>query len=394
MKKTLFFLLALVACVLVGCNEEPTPGQDGNEPTSIRFSEDSVNIAISNVSGKQLIIFPTVEATYSSSDELVATVDSTGRVFPVAEGSAEITATYKELTATCVVTVISSELDAIEWTAMPLFGLTAEPISDQEDSIKLANGLTVACKLHMGTYFLLDAGLYVGTDRYLHGAGYMAELNMPTYVITWPAEYKDYYIALSGGYNIVTDTLSHYKDSLGCALGGNILDVEAYGAWMDKAYLKGTFDEDTTGLAAAMTAYEAAIEGAFIYEVDLNANTQSVDLAMLKSGFIMDADINEDGVDDFEYQLEVEWLETLPTAFYGLEIGEMTEVEDGYYEFTLAQPYNLVTTTRQYVKWDLMSQLPKEAPAKAPLRKQVAIQREFKPFKSVKAMSNTLRVAR
>ncbi len=396
MKKNLFFLLALVACVLVGC-EDPTQGggtQQPEEVKSIRFEYDSVSLAISNVRGEQLILFPTVEATFISSDEAVATVDSTGHVYPVAEGVTEIIATYKDLTAKCVVTVIASELDLIEWTSLPLFGLSSSPISDEVYTLELVGGIIAECNLHMGTYYLMDNGLYVGTDKYLHGAGYLAQLEIPTCVISSPAQYEGYYVTLSGGYSIVTDTLSHYKDSLGCALGGNIKDVQGYGVWMDAVYLQGKFDEDTTGIQAAYDAYVASIEGAFICKYDANTGSQTVDLAMLKSGVIVDGDIDEDGQDDFEYQLEVEWLETLPTAFYGLEVAELTETEDGYYTVELADPYNLVTTARQYIKWDLSAQRLQKAPAIAPVRKQVAIQREFKPFKSVKALSNTLRVAR
>ncbi len=258
---------------------------------------------------------------------------------------------------------------------MPLSGLSSSPISNKMYSVELSD-FTAECQLHMGTYYLLGEGLYVDTDGYLRGAGYIAILNMPTYIIKSPAQYEGYYIT-EQIYNIVSDENRHYADSVGCALGGAIIDLESYGEWIEAAYLEGRFDTDTVGLAAALESFDASVEGTFIYYIDLNENNQLnylTELAMLKSGTIISADINRDGIKDFEYQLNVEWFD----GFNGLELDETGNI---------LKPYNLVTKAEKYVNWNLMGAL--QSPA---LRsKKVATPKQYKALQPIKAINSSIK---
>ena len=79
---------------------------DISEPASVTLNENSVTLDKAGASF-QLQHFtgpaPNQLPTFSSSDEAVATVDGKGTITAVAPGTATITATYKDASATCTV---------------------------------------------------------------------------------------------------------------------------------------------------------------------------------------------------------------------------------------------------------------------------------------------------
>ena len=107
MKANKLFAIALAALTLVGfnaCKEKPGPDTPEEEAT-LALDQTSLQLE----AGATATITATVEATWASSDEAVATVAGAGKtavVTAVAEGNAIITATTKGgQTKTCVVLV-------------------------------------------------------------------------------------------------------------------------------------------------------------------------------------------------------------------------------------------------------------------------------------------------
>ncbi len=383
MKKYLL-LLAAATFALVGCNEpndDPNKGQE--EPgkiESIRFAEETVEISVDDVRGVQLVLFPTVEATFTTSDDAVVTVDETGRIFPVAEGTAVITAQYEELFAECTVTVVGSEWDLVKWSSLQIWNYDQNPMSTDVQEVVLTTGDTVGCLPYRTLFRLLGDGLYVSGNS-LAGAGYISDLWFPMYfIVSGPTQYLGAYLSESV-FEIVPEEYRTYEDSIACTLGGNIIDLQAYGKYMDEVYLQGKYDTDTTGFAAAYYNYLASIEGAIVYAVDINNQQTTVDLGLIKQATIVSADINGDGAEDFEYQMKMEWFDD----FHGLTID--VEKDD------LVRPYVYAAIPKTYIVWDLMSAL-QGGESVAPRTLQMPIKREMKALKAMKALPTMERVVR
>ncbi len=252
------------------------------------------------------------------------------------------------------------------WSSLELFGLEDAPISDKTYTVELSS-FTATCQLHIGTYYLLGDGLYVGTDNYLHGAGYIAVLEMPTYVITAPAQYAGYYVSVSE-YIIGSGEDSHWADSVGGALGGSIINFQDYATFLDQFYLTGNLTQSSPDFATIYQNYLASIEGAFIFQYDADNEKQGLDEAMIKGGEIISYDFDGDEVDELQYILEIEWLDD----FYGLELNA-----DGT---DVVRPYNFVSTT---VECSDLSYLgaPRAKQAKR-LQTQKPEMKELKAFKA------------
>ncbi len=115
----LLALLVASPLLLASCEEHVTaPG--GDAIVSLGLNPPTAGLAVGEVLRFDVlprnpngVLLPPVETTWSSSDDGVATVDSLGMVRAVAEGSATITATMADNTATAQVTV--TQAPAAAW---------------------------------------------------------------------------------------------------------------------------------------------------------------------------------------------------------------------------------------------------------------------------------------
>lgn len=99
LKRVIIAALALIAavCMFVGCS---------GEKITVTLSDSSITIQPGHTYELTATVDGSEEAVvWATSDGAVATVDQNGKVTAVAEGSATITATVKEESATCAVTV-------------------------------------------------------------------------------------------------------------------------------------------------------------------------------------------------------------------------------------------------------------------------------------------------
>lgn len=116
--KKLFKILTITAASLgavlatTSCGDEPheeEPGQKEEETVTLSLNKTSSTIVIGSTDTLVATAKGLEEGTavtFTSNHEDIATVDATGKVTAVAKGTATITATYGEKTATCTVTVI------------------------------------------------------------------------------------------------------------------------------------------------------------------------------------------------------------------------------------------------------------------------------------------------
>lgn len=257
---------------------------------------------------------------------------------------------------------------ALKWTALELVDLEKTALSDETYTVNV--GFDATCQLHKGTYYLLSEGLSFDKEDNLQGAGYIAQLEMPTYVITAPAQYAGYYVATTE-YMILSkedSELLTYLDSASCALGGSIVNFQDYATFIDQFYLTGSLTQQSPEFPTLAQNYLASMEGAFIFPYDA-AKGSGLDVAMIKGGEIISYDFNGDDVKELQYVMEVEWLD----GYYGLEINA-----DGT---DVVRPYNYVSTTVEYEALDLLG-----APAaKKAGRPQLQKKGELKALKALKA---------
>ena len=151
----------------VGSSSQPDgSGSQGDvsEPASVTLNESSVTLNEAGASF-QLQHFtgpePNQLPTFSSSDEAVATVDGKGTITAVAPGTATITATYKDASATCTVTCDWTDVTLslnranvtlnkagatfqLRWTAEPIiYGSTVSFTSDKPEIATVAEDGTI-----------------------------------------------------------------------------------------------------------------------------------------------------------------------------------------------------------------------------------------------------------
>lgn len=138
MNKKLLIIIALaliltVSCCIVACDDDEVPsGGSGSEPSgTIELSLDKSSLTLEM--GQSAMIIATVSGTnsvpaWTSSAPAVATVNN-GRVTAVSDGTATITATLGEQSATCAVTVSSRETVSIDRESLRLF---------KDESVKLS----------------------------------------------------------------------------------------------------------------------------------------------------------------------------------------------------------------------------------------------------------------
>lgn len=110
--KILSVLLVVCMCLgaMAGCQSQPTetdpPATEGVQEVKINLS--SVTLEVGETHKIEARVEPATadqKVTYKSSDEAVATVDGTGLVTAVAEGTAEITVAAGEKSKVCTITV-------------------------------------------------------------------------------------------------------------------------------------------------------------------------------------------------------------------------------------------------------------------------------------------------
>jgi hypothetical protein len=152
MKRVIYF--TLVALAFVACKkEDPT-----NKVTGITVSPSSLELAKGNSQKLIATLSPAGvvgDVSWSSSDNAVATVNTTGVVTAVAVGSAEITAKCGDVTAKCDVSVLNVENITISGFEVLSYPSTASIKDNWLYPIAIV-GLTSGVQFVPGTGFVGD----------------------------------------------------------------------------------------------------------------------------------------------------------------------------------------------------------------------------------------------
>lgn len=244
MKKLGLIAMAIATLAFVGCDpKDPKPTADVN---SVTLSKTELTMQV----GESMTLKATTdpaggEITWTSSDAKIVSV-SKGTVVANAEGSAIITASCGDKSATCNITVTNEALyEAFNVAGFGLFGSEFEPIAGTDTVITLTNGSTVNCNLNYITWYGWDGDLtYIDGGTGWAGDGlFIVGGKVPVYVING-GEYDGYYI----GTQIWTMGFEENAgDIMPYNCGRGFVDPATYGDWVSYVYgdsIDGVIDQE------------------------------------------------------------------------------------------------------------------------------------------------------
>ena len=359
MKKNLFFaFFACVALAFVSC-EEPVQPVD----YSLTLNQTTVELEVGGSVKLNAIVSPAGEQvpviTWTSSDSEVAVVNASGIVEAVATGTATITATLNVegvAPATCTVNVTNDAiLNNFTVGGFELFDLGA-PIAGTDTVLEISVG-AVNCQLAMGLYYIWDDGIVMAGNS-LTGAGFLAPVEAPTYVIM-EGDYAGYYISVG---ELVVDTVPEDVYAPYTGQAGQLLDVQMYGdAW--KAILNFPAEPSDEEINTAYELYYGSQTGAQFFHVDFNTGAQSYNY-----GNVSYVAILEDDSLGLLFDLKLEWYDNVNDGrLYGLAAEEVV-TEAGDTTIALVEPYDMRLIHKAYSNMPIVEEEEEETTETAALK--------------------------
>lgn len=349
MKKVLFYATALflAAATLVGCEK---PGED-DKPTDVTLAMEKTEMTLGVGQEVRLNCTVTpagtaVTLTWASDNNEVVTVTQSGIVKTLAEGTAVVTASYKDAKATCTITVSNEAIyDQFNLADYGLFGETNSetkvPNSDTVMSLSIGD---VKCALYNMTVCMWSDGIVY--DQGFSGNGFFVEAPVTAYFIL-EGEYQGAYVGIGGFY--VNDKGTPYNATRGS------LDKQKLGDFW-KILLSLGEDEELTKEQANL--YFEGLSGATICIMDFDADYQSYNL-----GYVIEAVVGENEAEEYVYYANVDFLDfTSDDRFFGYlgnrdENGEIV---------SLVEPYDVRTINRVVTNMEQAEAAPKQLkPTKA-----------------------------
>ena len=352
MKKSLFLALLACATLFVGCKETPVNPGGSSEAWTVKVDATELYLEKGATHKLTAVVTPASEKKiqWTSDNPEIATVDASGIVTAVDFGTAVITATISasDVTpATCVVNVTNDAvLNTFELGGYGLFDL-GSPIAGTDTLIKISVG-EVTCQLAPALYYVWDKGIVLVSGR-LSGAGYIAQVENYTYVITDSPNgaYNGYYIS---GFDIVVDTTDNAlaysaQNGVYAAPCGQLLDVDMYGdAW--DGIINATDETTEEEWNVISENYYGSQTGTPFFYLDMNAGTQSYYYGNVSYLYLTE----DRETAELYYALKLEWYDHVNLGrWFGLLAETELNEEDGLEYITgFVKPYDMRVINKEY----------------------------------------------
>ena len=352
MKKSLFLALLACATLFVGCKETPVNPGGSSEAWTVKVDATELYLEKGATHKLTAVVTPASEKKiqWTSDNPEIATVDASGIVTAVDFGTAVITATISasDVTpATCVVTVTNDAvLNTFELGGYGLFDL-GSPIAGTDTVLTISVG-EVTCQLAPALYYVWDKGIVLVSGR-LSGAGYIAQVENYTYVITDSpkGQYNGYYIS---GFDIVVDTTDNAlaysaQNGVYAAPCGQLLDVDMYGdAW--DGIINATDETTEEEWNVISENYYGSQTGTPFFYLDMNAGTQSYYYGNVSYLYLTE----DRETAELYYALKLEWYDHVNLGrWFGLLAETELNEEDGLEYITgFVKPYDMRVINKEY----------------------------------------------
>ncbi len=336
MKKYLV-ALAAIAVLFASCDKK----QSGGEYTSISLKQTEVSLSPGEYTTLNVLWQPTdleePAVTWASSNEEVATV-ANGKVTAVAEGTANITATYGDFKAVCKVTVVAGWADLINWGGFCLMSLDRDQILSPDTFVfhSTSAGRDYHCVMVKAEWRIYDDNIGIDASGHFNGAGYVADMPGTVYLITDSLDTKgpNYYYLGSSYLEIKDFDSFNWNDTANayCCVTGKLGDAQKHLEWY----------KDETATLDDVTE----LQGGIVNAVNFNAQ-KYLDIF---SGLVGEGIVGEDKDDNFLYRVNFSWFleddvlyalkgtleydeEGTPISWEPKEPGEWGILTPKYYEY-------------------------------------------------------------
>lgn len=313
MKKSLFLAAAaIISFALASCDPQPGPTTDA----TITVNPAELTLSPGDQERLKAVVDPagtSLNITWSSDNEAVATVSTAGLVTAVADGTATITASAEGAKAgTCVVTVSSTAI--YEMYNLLDYGIFGDPemVEGTERYTSLTTGDSVQLQLGI-THLILWDGNCMCTESGWAGAGFITDFDAPVYWITanytTEGQYVGYYISMSqiaAGY--------YPLDSLkqGCGDAG-FINPEVYGQFI-KSQIDYGKDQSTV---VEFELLEKSTGGALISYVDATEDEAYMSINYgLYYGYVDKLLYELDENDNVNWAADIHWAEFVDDNYY------------------------------------------------------------------------------
>lgn len=168
MKKTLFLTMLVAVAVLAGCKKNED--KKSSNADGFKFRESTVTIAVGSTTRLALVDDKKAnDYVWSTSDTLVATVNTSGEVTGTGAGEAVITVVSGERKAQCQV-VVKEYMETLNFPLAIVWDIDTEPLADYPDTTLVRESGTYNCVWGVAEIILVSEGLYWDNDGSLTGA--------------------------------------------------------------------------------------------------------------------------------------------------------------------------------------------------------------------------------
>lgn len=290
-----------------------------------------------------------VNFTWTSDNEEVAAVSSSGIVTAVANGTANIIASVEGFQPDTCVVIVSSDalLDNYQFAAYGLFGQPTM-VEGTEKDIEMSSGASYRCQLGYTNMYAWDNGITFSNGNGFSGAGYFFASKVLVYWII-DGDYAGHYVGSRDGFYIAPisqDTLMPYT-----LMAGELVDLQRYGDFWDLTLTTGSLTDEQNAY------YVESQIGTNIYYINFDDNDSGWYLGNVAEGHFFKDENGEQ-----KHSIKINWYDYVSNnRLFGLlcnlnNSGNIESIVKPYDMRIISKVYTNAPNMEQQIKRNLKAQ--------------------------------------